>query len=164
MRRIVMLTAAMLVVAILWPAPIGAQTETSVTGAGEGAFPAGASYLGVALNSLTLGMGLTVAGTWGLGQLQTTLIGVTPLGPRKIQVEGLASSSVPSGANTAVFSGTCTVDPGDGTVQLQGVPFTVAVAANPDGTGSLALTLGVTSLPAAAVNEGYVTVRLLDEE
>jgi hypothetical protein len=163
MRRMVMLTAAMLVVAILWPAPVGAQTETSVTGAGEGTFPAGASYLGVPLSSLTLGMGLTVAGSSALGQLQTTLVGVTPLGPREIQVEGVANSSVPSGTSTAVFSGTCTVDPGDGTVQLQGVPFTVAVATNPDGTGSLALTLGATSLPAAAVNEGYMTIRLLDE-
>ena len=161
MRRFAMLLAAMLVMAV-WPALVNAQTETSVTGAGEGTFPAGASYLGVQLNSLTLGMGLGVAGTSALGQLQTSLIGVTPLGAREIVVEGLASASVPSGLHTAVFSGTCTVDPGDGTPPVAGVPFSAAVAANPDGTGSLALTLGVTSLPAAAINEGYMTIRLLE--
>ena len=159
MKRIVMLVAAMDFVVILWPAPVQAQTETSVTGAGEGIFPAGASYLGVPLNSLTLGMGLWVAGSSALGQLQTSLIGVTPLGAREIVVEGLASTSVPSGLHTAIFSGTCTVDPGDGTPPLMGVPFTASVAANTDGSGSLALTLGATSLPAAAINEGYVTVR-----
>jgi hypothetical protein len=158
-----MLLAAMLVMAV-WPALVNAQTETSVTSAGGGIFPAGASYLGVPLNSLTLGMGLTVAGTSALGQVQITLIGVSALGAQEIQVEGLAGSSVPSGPHTAVFSGTCTVDPGNGMPILPGVPFSAAVAANPDGTGSLALTLGVTSLPAAAVNEGYMTIRLLDEE
>lgn len=164
MRRILMWAAATALAALLCPAAVNADAETSVTGAGEGVFPAGASYLGVTLNSLTLGMGLGVSGTWGVGQLQTTLIGVTPLGPRRIQVEGLVSGSVPSGAGTAVVSGTCTVDPGDGSLPLEGVPFTVAVAANPDGSGTLALTLGATNLPAAAVNEGYMTIRLLDEE
>src|SRR5437762_13425536 len=110
MRRIAMLAVAIVVAATLWPAPVAAQTETSVTAAGGGPFPAGASYLGVPLNSLTVGTGLSVAGTWALGQFQTTLIGATPLGAREIVVEGLASSSVPSGANTAIFSGSCTVD------------------------------------------------------
>ena len=162
MKRILMSTMALALATMLWPAPAGAQIETSVTGAGGGPFPAGAAYLGVQLNSLTIGMGLSVAGTWALGQFQASLLGVTPLGPREIVVEGLANASVPSGANTAVFSGTCTVDPGDGTPPLSGVPFSVAVGANPNGTGSLALTLAATSLPAAAVNEGYVTIRLLE--
>jgi hypothetical protein len=160
MRRLVMLPAAMLVMAILWPAPVDAQTETSVTGAGAGVFPPGASYLGVPLNGLELGMGLTVASSWALGQFQTTLIGVSALGlEQEILVEGIASSSVPSGPNTAIFAGTCTVDMGVGTPPVSGVPFTAAVAANADGTGSLALTLGATNLPTAAVNEGYVTVK-----
>jgi len=30
---------------------------------------------------------------------------------------------------------------------------------NPDGTGSLGLQLGLTSLPAAAVNDGYMTIK-----
>jgi hypothetical protein len=155
-----MFPAAMLVMAILWPAPADAQTETAVTGAGAGIFPAGASYLGVPLNALELGMGLNVANSWALGQFQTTLIGTSALGlEQDILVEGIASSSVPSGPGTAIFSGRCTVNMGDGTPPVSGVPFTATVAANADGTGSLALTLGATNLPAATVNEGYVTVK-----
>lgn len=164
MRRMAMLTMAMVASALLWPASVAAQAETSVTGAGAGVFPQGASYLGVPLNSLTLGTGLSVAGTWALGQFQTTLVGVVLGAIREIVVEGHATGSVPSGPGTAVFSGTCTVDPGNGAPPLSGVPFTAAVAASPDGTGTLALTLGGTNLPAAAVNEGYLTIRPLDEE
>jgi hypothetical protein len=163
MRRILMLTTAALTVASLWAPPVTAETETSVTAAAEGLYPGGVSYLGVALNSLTVGMGLSVADNWALGQFQTTLIGVTSAGAREIVVEGQATASVPSGPNTAIFTGTCTVDPGDGTLPVSGVPFSAAVAANEDGTGTLALNLAGTSLPAAAINEGYVTVRQLEE-
>lgn len=160
MRRLAMLPAAVLVTAILWPAPVDAQTETSVTGAAEGIFPAGASYLGVPLNGLTLGMGLGVAGNWAIGQFQTTLVGVSELGlEQDIQVEGHATSSMPSEPNTAIFSGTCTVELGDGTPPVPNVPFTVVVAVNEEGTGSLTLTLGGTSLPAVMVTEGSMTIR-----
>jgi hypothetical protein len=159
-RRLAMMLAAALVMAVLWPAPVDAQTETSVTGAGEGIFPPNASYLGVPLNGLTLGMGLSVTGGWAIGQFQTTLIGVSDLGvEREIQVEGIATSSAPSEPGTAIFAGTCTVDAGDGTPPLPGVPFTVAVATNADGTGILTLTLGTTDLPAATINGGYITVQ-----
>jgi hypothetical protein len=39
------------------------------------------------------------------------------------------------------------------------VPFAVVVATNADGTRSLTLTLGETSLPAATVNSGSVMVQ-----
>jgi len=164
MRRSVTTAAVALALGLLWAPAARAQAETSVTGAGAGTYGPGATYLGVALNALDLGMGLSVAGSWALGQLEVTLIGTSPLGPRLITVEGLATASVPSAPGAAVFSGTCRVDPGDGTPPLSGVPFSAAVAANPDGTGTLALTLGATSLPAAAVNEGYLTIRLLNGE
>lgn len=162
MKRSVTLAVTFLALAMMWPPGVKAQAETSVTAAGAGPLPEGASYLGVPLNSLTVGTGLSVAGTWALGQFQTTLVGTTVAGVREITVEGLASSSVASGPDTAIFSGTCTVDPGDGTPPVPGVPFTVALGANPDGTGSLALTLGAARLPAASVNEGYVTIGPLE--
>ena len=160
MRRLALLPAAVLVAAILWPAPAEAQAETSVTGAAEGIFPSGATYLGVPLNGLTLGMGLGVAGGWAIGQFQATLLGVSALGlEQDIQIEGYATSSVPSEPNTAIFSGTSTVELGDGTPPVPDVPFTVAVAVNAEGTGSLTLTLGGTSLPAVTINEGSMTIR-----
>jgi hypothetical protein len=74
-------------------------------------------------------------------------------------VEGVVSSSVPSAPNTAVFSGTSTVDPGNGAPVLPGVPFTATVVANPDGTGTLTLNLGGTNLPVVAINDGYLMVQ-----
>ena len=128
-----------------------------VSGAGEGLFPAGATYLGVPLKGLDLGMGLGVAGDKGVGQFQATLTSISE--QQDIVVEGVVSSSVPSGPNTAVFSGTSTVDPGNGAPVLPGVPFTATVVANPDGTGTLSLSLGGINLPATAINEGYLMVQ-----
>src|SRR5438046_2038163 len=141
MRRLVTVPAAMLVMAILCRVPVDAQTQTSVTGAGAGVFPSGASLAGVSLQALKLGMGLTVAGGAADGQFQTTLTGVSLLGlDQSIQIEGNASVGS-SGPNTAIVSGACTVDLGDGTPPVAGVPFTVAVVTNTDGTGSLTLTI-----------------------
>jgi hypothetical protein len=128
-----------------------------VSGAGEGLFPPGATYLGVPLKGLDLGMGLGVAGDKGVGQFQATLTSISAL--QDILVEGVVSSSVPSGPNTAVFSGTSNVDPGNGAPVLPGVPFTATVVANPDGTGTLTLNLGGTNLPVVAMNEGYLMVQ-----
>ena len=160
MRRLALLPMTLIVVAMLcWPAPAAAQ-ETSVTGAGAGLFPEGAAYLGLPLSSLSLGMGLGVAGTWAAGQFQVTLTGTNALGAEQnIVIEGQATASTPSAPGTAVFSGTSTVDPGDGTLSLPGVPFVALVAANPDGTGSLTLNLGGTNLPAVGINEGHLTVK-----
>ena len=156
MRRLALLSAAFVVTAILAPAPAGAQTETFVTGAGEGLYPEGTSYLGVPLKELEVGMGLGVSGNWGLGQFQATLVGI--IEGQEIVLEGLVNSSAPSAPNSALFAGTCTVDPGDGTPPLAGVPFTALVAANPDGSGSVTLNLGGTNLPAVPINDGYLTV------
>lgn len=160
MRRLLLVPTAIIVVAMLWPASVSAQTETSVTGTGAGVLPEGAVYLGLPLSSVSLGMGLGVAGNWAAGQLQVTLTGTTVLGVEQdIVVEGQATASTPSIPGTASFSGTCTVDPGDGSPPLPGVPFLALVRANLDGTGSLTLSLGGTSLPAAPISEGYVTVQ-----
>jgi hypothetical protein len=159
MRRLSLLPIAMILLAVLWPAA-GAAQETSVTGAGAGVFPEGALYLGLPLSSLSLGIGLGVAGTWSAGQFQVTLTGTNGLGEEQnIVVEGQATASTPSAPGTASFSGTSTVDPGDGTPPLPGVPFVALVVANPDGTGSLTLNLGETNFPAATIDEGYLTVQ-----
>ena len=160
MRRLGLLPVAIIAAVVLAaPAPAAAQ-ETSVTIAGAGVFPQGAGYLGLPLRSLSLGVGLGVAGTWAAGQFQATLTGTDLLGhERNIVVDGRATAAVPSAPGTATFSGTATVDPGDGTPPLPGVPFVAVVAAAADGTGSLTLRLGATNLPAAAIDEGYVTVQ-----
>ena len=160
MRRLGRLPGAIVAAAALAvPTPAAAQ-ETSVTIAGAGVFPQGAAYLGLPLRSLSLGAGLGVAGTWAAGQFQVTLTGTDLLGnERNIVVDGTATAGVPSAPGTAAFSGTATVDPGNGTPPLPGVPFVALVAPAADGAGSLTLRLGVTNLPAVAIAEGYVTVQ-----
>jgi len=51
------------------------------------------------------------------------------------------------------------VDMGDGTPPVPSVPFSVVVVTNADGMGSLTLRLGTTNLPAATINEGYMTIK-----
>jgi len=89
--------------------------------------------------------------------LQATLTSISE--EQDILVEGLVISSVPSAPNTAVLSGTSTVDPGNGAPVLPGVPFSATVVANPDGTGTVTLNLGGTNLPGAAISEGHLTVQ-----
>ena len=160
MTRYALIPIALIAAAVLAPAPAAAQTETSVTIAGAGLFPAGAGYLGLPLRSLTLGVGLGVAGSAAGGQFQVTLTGTTLLGDeRNITVNGRATAGALAAPGSAAFSGIATVDPGDGTLPVAGVPFAALVVPGENGTGSLRLNLGATALPAASINEGYVTVR-----
>jgi hypothetical protein len=63
MKNLITFWTAMLVLTIaLSPAPAAAQTETSVTGAGGGIFPSGASYNGAPLDGLKFGFGVTISG------------------------------------------------------------------------------------------------------
>jgi hypothetical protein len=161
MKRLQLPPIALVAAAILVLAPVAARTEeTSVTIAGAGSFPQGAAYLGVSLSSLSAGVGLGIAGNWAVGQFHVTLTGTTSVGDaRSIVIDGRATGGAPSDPGTATFTGTATVDPGDGTPPLPGVPFAALVIPGPDGTGSLTVNLGGAMLPAAAINEGYVTVQ-----
>jgi len=116
---------------------------------------------GVSLEGLQFGKGLTIASVGSSqGQFQATLIGTNLLGERQyIQVEGKPTTGSLGAPNTATFGGVCAVDMGDGSVPLSNVPFTVAIVTNTDGTGSLTLRLGTANLPAASVNDGYLTIK-----
>ena len=159
MRRLGKLSAALLTAALLAPVA-SAEDEISVTAAGAGTFPQGALLLGLPLQSLSLGIGLGLTTNWALGQFQVTLTGTMPVtGERSIVVDGRANAGAPSAPGTAAFSGTATVDPGNGTPLLVGVPFAALLVPNPDGTGALTISIAGTNLPAATINEGNVTVR-----
>jgi len=146
---------------ILAPQLALAQTATTVTGAASGIFPSGASFGGVPLNALKVGIGVTISSAGSAeGQLQTTLIGVSALGlAQNIEVVGKATAGSLSAANIATFSGACSIDLGDGTLPLSGIPFTAVIATDDAGMGSLTLTLGTTNLPAATMNQGSMTIQ-----
>jgi hypothetical protein len=155
-RHAILVTTSVLTLAIiLLPASVFGQGNPGVTGAGAGAFAGGASLGGVSLSGLQFGIGVLIPGDGSAaGQFQATLLGTSVLGqPQNILVQGNATSgSIASGSGT--FSGTVTVDMGDGTPPLTNVPFTLTASST-----SVLLVIGTTNLPAAAVTEGSITVQ-----
>ena len=141
---------------ILRPAPVAAQDAAGVTGAAEATFPDGAAFNGIPLRGLTLGQGLFIAQDGSAtGQFQAVLQGTSPLGtPQNVTVEGEVRNGSVAGDGSATFSGTATVDMGDGTLPLPGVPFAVTVSA-----GSLGLILNAVALPTATLTAGSITVQ-----
>ena len=156
MKRTILIS---IVFGALVVAPALGQTITTV-GAG-GVFPAGTTFNGVPLNGLQSGYGIQIESTGSAtGQFCTILLGVTALGaPRNIAVVGKASSGSRTAANVATFSGTCTIDMGDGSAPLLGVPFTAAITTNSSDQGTIGLTLGLNTLPTATVNQGSMSIR-----
>jgi hypothetical protein len=156
MTRLGLALAATLGMASLTaPAPVAAQNAASVTGAAEAALPDGATFNGISLKGLVLGLGVSITGDGSArGQFHAVLQGTSLLGsPQEVIVEGeVRSGSVADG--TATFGGTATVIMGDGTVALSGVRFTATAS-----TGSLKLLLDATSLPTATVSAGSITVK-----
>jgi hypothetical protein len=161
MRRLMILSVVMLTLVILSPASIQAQIETSVTAAAGGIYPPGTSFNGVPINGLKTGFGVLLAGDGSaLGQFHTLLLGISALGlQQNISVDGKASSGSRTAANIATFSGTCTINMGDGTPPTPNVPFTVTVTTNANEQGSLGLVLGLTTLPNASINVGSMTIK-----
>ena len=149
------LTAILGLASLMAPAPAAAQ-DAGVTGAAEAAFPNGAAFNGVSLKGLTLGQGMYIAQDGSAtGQFQAVLLGTSPLGtPQNVTVEGEVGGGSVGADGSATFSGTATVDMGDGTLPLPGVPFTVTVS-----TGSLGLILNAVALPTATVTAGSITIK-----
>jgi hypothetical protein len=141
--------------------PMQAQSQTTVTAAGSGVFSTGTAFNGVALSTLTFGMGVQLPGDGTAnGGFESTLTGTSATGiARSIVVVGEPTNGLRQAADGATYVGTCRVDLGDGTPALTGVPFTVTVALLPNGNWGLSLTLGATPLPTATVATGSVTVK-----
>jgi hypothetical protein len=149
------LTAILGLATLIAPIPVTAQ-GVGVTGAAEASFPDGATFSGIPLKGLTLGQGMFIAQDGSAtGQFQAVLVGTSLLGtPQNVTIEGEVSNGTLGGDGSATFSGTATVDMGDGTLPLPGVPFTVAVS-----TGGLALTLNGTALPSATLSAGSISIK-----
>jgi len=157
MKRIMIVGAVMLALG-LWSVPGSAQSTSVTVGAG-GVYPSGTSFGGVAINGLQSGDGVEITGTSALGQFSTVLLGVNALGlQQNIIIEGTASSGSQTAGNIATFSGTCTVNMGDGTPPIPGVPFTATITTDANDQGSIGLVIGLTTLPSATVNAGSMTI------
>jgi hypothetical protein len=146
-------------VAVLFaPAPTttAAGESGTVTGAARATFGAGAALGSIALSSLDVGTGMFIEpdGT-GTGVFSAVLNGRSPLGlARQITIEGEVLQGAVTPDGRALFSGTATINLGDGTPALLGVPFNVTTTAN-----SVKLALDSTMLPAAQLVDGTINIQ-----
>src|SRR5438034_8662931 len=162
-RRPVSSNVAAILLVMLGPLALPATARevavVTVTAAAKGTFPNGTTYQGVSLNGLRFGTGVEIPGdTSATGEFQGTLLGTSGGQPQNMIIEGEVSSGSASGG-TATFSGTCSVDKGDGTPVSMGVLFTVTITTDAEGRGTIVLRLGTTTLPTATVNEGSMTIQ-----
>jgi hypothetical protein len=139
-----------------------APVDTSVTSAAVGTYPAGTSYNGVPLSGLEIAAGSVIFadGSGGDGTLGIRLLGVstglTP--PQIINIDAQVTAGSRTAATAATVSGTCTIDMGNGLPPVTGIPFTATIAADVNNLGAVTLVLGSTTLPAATIGEGSLTV------
>jgi hypothetical protein len=155
-RHMIPMTMSFLtVVVILLPASVFGQSTSGVTGAGAGAFPGSTTFSGVSVSGLQFGTGVFIpADTTAAGQFQTTLLGTSLLGQsQNIEIQGDADSGAINTDGSRTFSGTATVDMGDGSPPLTAVPFNVKVTAN-----TLLVTVGVNNLPLASLTAGSIII------
>jgi hypothetical protein len=155
MKRLTCLFAVLFGIAAISTAHVSADSDSrSVTGAAKGRFAASASLGVITLNGLELGTGVFIeadgsaSGTFH-ATLQGTVLGVA----RQVTVEGKASEGSIAPDGRATFSGTASIDLGDGTLPLLSVPLRVTAGAN-----GVELMIDGVALPAATLTAGAVTV------
>lgn len=136
------------------------QDATALAGAGSGIFPSGTLFNGVPVSGLRFGDGvdMSVNGP-AVGDLELTLLGTSVLGQLQlITVEATATAGFVPVCGVAEVSGVCSVDLGDGTLPITGLPFMMRHDADPEGQGSLTLVIGTTSLPPAMIDQGRISL------
>ena len=154
MKRLTCVGAILLGLAIATPPAIADSDARSVTGAAAGSFGAGAALGAVTLHGVELGTGVFIeadgsaSGTFH-AVLQGSALGVA----QEITVEGKVSEGSVAADGRAYFGGTASLDFGDGAPPLPGVAFRVTAGAD-----GVVLAIDSTTLPAAALTAGTVTI------
>jgi hypothetical protein len=155
MKRLTCILAIVLgTVGIATPLGIPEIEDVTVTGTTDGIFPVGSALGPVMLDSLELGTGVIIdADGSASGVFHAVLLGALLGQPQQITVEGKVLEGAAAPGGQARFNGDATVDLGDGTPPVIGVPFSVTAS-----TGGLVLSLGTTTLPAATLPERSLTI------
>jgi hypothetical protein len=128
-------------------------TNSVVTGAGAGVFPAGASFNGIELAGGTYGLGVQTSSTGAaIGDLEVQLNGTSLIGLSQwITVTGWITSGTLNADGSVTLNGTCTLDMGDGTAPAGGL----ALVANLSAAG-VTLTVGSTAIPTLPKSDGWI--------
>jgi len=126
--------------------------EVITTAAGAGAFTSTPSVNGVELAGGTFGIGMRTAGP---SDLEAQFNGVNPLLGlfQQVTVTGWITSASTNGGTTT-FSGTATLNMGDGTASLTGLAVTGSLSAS-----GLTLTVGSWSLGTLPISDGSVGIQ-----
>jgi hypothetical protein len=148
------LVTALLLLASSVPSPAASASETQVTAAAAGVFPPGATFNGLPLDGSTFGLGIVVyAGGAATGDFAIVLGATSLLGqPQSITLDGKVSAGTVNADGSVTFSGTGTLDLGDGSLPTS-VPFTAVVT-----TGGLQLTIGASVLPNQTLSAGSIFI------
>jgi hypothetical protein len=129
----------------------GVTGEKMGTAAGSGAYSTTPSVNGVELSGGTFGIGLRTAGP---GDLEANLSGVQPLIGlfQHLTVTGWITSTSVNGG-TMSFSGTATLDMGDGTAPLTSLPLSGSIT-----TSGVTLTVGSWSFGTLPKADGFISI------
>jgi len=153
---IILLALGLVAFASLPNRTAAASESGTVTSAASGAFASGAVLNSVVLSSLDLGTGVFIeADGTASGVFNAVLAGHSVLGvPQQITVDGNVKRGAIAPDGRAYLSGLATVNFGNGMPALSGVPFSATTTAS-----SLVLAIGATTLPAAHLTEGTVSIQ-----
>jgi hypothetical protein len=129
----------------------GVAGEMIATAAGSGAYTSTPNVNGVELSGGTFGIGMRTAGP---GDLEANLSGVQPLLGlfQQLTVSGWITSASVNGG-TMTFSGTASLDMGDGSAALTGLPLSGSVTAS-----GLTLTVGSWSFGTLPKQDGFIAI------
>jgi hypothetical protein len=132
------------------PGVLGEQMSTA---AAAGVFPTTPTFNGVELAGGIYGVGVRTGGGSTYGDLHVEFTGISPIGLYQIiSVDGwITSGSIAGGALT--FSGTATLDMGDGPPPTGGLPLTGTLAA-----AGITVTVGGSTLPTLPKTDGFTVM------
>jgi hypothetical protein len=132
----------------------GDNDSRSVTGAATGTFAAGAALGAVSLHGVELGTGVFIELDGSAsGTFHAVLQGSSLGSPQELTIEGKVTEGSVGSDGRATFSGTASFDFGDGMPPLPGIPFSVTAGAD-----GVVLVINSTTLPAAGLDSGAVTI------
>jgi len=131
----------------------GVLGEQTATAAAAGIFPTTPTFNGVDLAGGIFGVGIRTASGSTNGDFHAEFTGISAIGLYQIiSVDGwITGGSIAAG--TLTFSGTCSLDMGDGPPPVGGLSLSGTLSA----TG-LTLTVGGSSLPALPQTDGFIVM------
>ena len=165
MKRTATWTAALIVIlgaTLGIPHAALAADQTVATAGAGGLYPSGTSFMAVSVSGLQLAFGAEVhADGNGLGNFTAVLLGLSAAGlEQNIKIQGAVTAGTRNAVNVAVLSGTATLDLGDGTPAMPGVPFTATLTTGTNNLGTVGLDIvGFSTLPNATLNAGSLALR-----